>query len=313
MDSIRGIPSTNSSFTCRRTEVDVAFALGSNTQGRKLPTMYLAHWQLREAPYRNAIDPRYFFQSLTHEEALARLQFLIDGHHRAGLLLGDAGCGKSLVLEVLAGELAKLGHGVAKFSLVGLDKAEFLARLATCWGLNPQPSNNACELWQMLLDEIAAQHIEGRGSVILLDDVDEATPEVLAQVLRLTQTDVATNPAATLILAARRARVTQLSDRLLELADLRVDILPWNADDTQHYLEHGLARAGRHATTFTSEAVALLAELSQGVPRNLVQLAELSLVAAAGQELAMVDAGTVLAVYQELGAIERVVETSITL
>jgi general secretion pathway protein A len=275
--------------------------------------MYLAHWQLREAPYRNAIDPRYFFQSLTHEEALARLQFLIDGHHRAGLLLGDAGSGKSLVLEVLAGELVRLGFAVAKFSLVGLDRSEFLARLAGCWGLNPQPGDNACELWRILLDNIAAQHIEKNNSVVLLDDVDEATPEVLAQVLRLAQTDVATNPAATLILAARRARVTQLGERLLELADLRVDILPWNADDTQHYLEHGLARAGRHATTFTPEAVALLAELSQGVPRNAVQLAELSLVAAAGQELSAVDTSTIMAVYQELGVVQRVVETSITI
>ena len=78
-------------------------------------------------------------------------------------------------------------------------------------------------------------------------------------------------------------------------------------------LDHVLRRMGRHATTFTPEAVALLAELSQGVPRNTVQLAELSLVAAAGQELAAVDAATILAVYQELGAIERVIETSITL
>lgn len=273
--------------------------------------MYLAHWQLREAPYRNAIDPRYFFQSLTHEEALARLQFLIDGRHRAGLLLGDSGTGKSLVLEVLAGQLARHGQRVAKFSLVGLDKTELLSRLAASWGLNPQPGDSACDLWRMLLDTIAVQNLEGHGSVILLDDADEATPEVLAQVLRVAQTDVATNPAATLILAARPARVTHLGNRLLELADLRVDILPWNVDDTQHYLEHGLARAGRHALTFTPEAIALLAELSQGVPRNTVQLAELSLVAAAGQELAAVDAATILGVYQELGVVERVVETSL--
>src|SRR5262249_29711404 len=156
-------------------------------------------------------------------------------------------------------------------------------------------------------------HLEGHRSIVLLDDVDEATPEVLAQVLRLAHTDVATNPAATLILAARRARVTQLGDRLLELADLRVDILPWNADATQHYLEHGLARVGRHNQVFTPEAIALLAELSQGVPRNTVQLAELSLVAAAGQELAAVDAATILGVYQELGVVQRVVEASLVL
>ncbi|HEY4310723.1 MAG TPA: AAA family ATPase [Pirellulales bacterium] len=270
--------------------------------------MYLAHWQLREAPYRNAIDPAYFFQSLTHDEALARLHFLVDGDHRGGLLLGDAGSGKSLLLEVLARQLRKIGVTVAKFSLLGLDKHELLANLAACWGLDVSPGEEAAVLWRLVLDTIAAQHIESQRNVVLLDDVDEATPEVLAQVLRLMQTDVATQPAATLILVARRARVAQLGDRLLELADLRVDLMPWNADDTQHYLEHGLARAGRLEQTFTPDAIALLAELSQGVPRNVVQLADLSLIAAAGQELSEVDAHTVHAVYHELGVVQRMAE-----
>ncbi len=111
-----------------------------------------------------------------------------------------------------------------------------------------------------------------------------------------------------MILAARRERAAQLGDRLLELADLRVDLMPWNANDTQHYLEHGLARAGRHEPTFTPEAIALLAELSQGVPRNVVQLADLSLIAAAGQELSAVDAHTIQAVYHELGVVQHLVE-----
>ena len=203
------------------------------------------------SPYRNAIDPRYFFQSLTHEEAIARLQFLVDGNHRAGLLLGDAGSGKSLLLEVLAAQLRLHGMAVAKISLLGLDREELLASLAGCWGIDAGRNMRTAELWRLLLDQIAARHIEMQRSILFFDDCDEATPEVLCQVLRLAQTDVATHPAATMILAARRERVAKLGDRLLELADLRVDLMPWNADDTQHYLEHGLrsgrARADIHA------------------------------------------------------------------
>ena len=270
--------------------------------------MYLAHWGLQSPPFRNAIDPHYFFQSPTHDEALARLHFLLEGDHRAGLLLGRAGSGKSLLLEVLAIEARRRGRSVAKLSLLGLDKQEFLWRLAALWGLDPLPTATACELWRVLLDQINTQHLERVASVVLLDDADEAAAEVLAQVLRLAQTDVETVPATTLILAARTQHVGRLGERLLELADLRIDLLNWNAEDTQHYLENGLARAGRHEPAFAPEAVALLAELSHGVPRNVVQLADLALIAAAGQELSVVDAHTVESVYAELGVVHQLVD-----
>jgi hypothetical protein len=35
----------------------------SDENNMERATMYLAHWGLREAPFRNVIDPRYFFES----------------------------------------------------------------------------------------------------------------------------------------------------------------------------------------------------------------------------------------------------------
>lgn len=40
--------------------------------------MYQAHWGLRESPFRGLLDPKFFYQSPTHEEALARLHFLVE-------------------------------------------------------------------------------------------------------------------------------------------------------------------------------------------------------------------------------------------
>lgn len=270
--------------------------------------MYLAHWGLREPPFRNVVDPRYFFESPTHEEALARLQFLIDGSHRAGLLLGAAGSGKSLLLEVLASAARRMREPVARLSLLGIDKEELLWRLAASWGLDPRPRTSASELWRLLLDRLAAQRIEERHALVLLDDADEATADVLTQVLRVAQTDVAGAPAVTLILAARSENIGRLGTRLLELADLRIDLAPWNADDTRGYLEHALRRAGRIEPVFTPEASDLLARLSQGVPRNVVQLADLALVAASGQNLPAVDEHTLEGVYAELGVVHQLVD-----
>jgi len=270
--------------------------------------MYLAHWGLQEAPFRSTLDPRCFFESPTHEEALARLHFLIDGGRRAGLLLGGPGSGKSLLLEVFAQMLGPCGWDVARIGLVGIDKMEFLHQLSVAWGLFPEPTATPAALWRTLLDRLAAQHVEQRKCLVLLDDCDEADPQVLTQALRLAQADVGHVAAVTLVLAARTSQVSRLGERLLEVADLRIDLNPWNHADTQRYLETALARSGRPAPTFSADAIALLAEISQGVPRNVVQLADLALIAAAGRELMEVDAATVDSVYAELGVVQQLVD-----
>ena len=88
--------------------------------------MYQSHWGLDETPFRTRLDPRFFYESPTHEEALARLHFLVDYQRRLGLLIGRPGSGKSFLLEVFAGELRERGVPVAKVSLLGVDRVEAL-------------------------------------------------------------------------------------------------------------------------------------------------------------------------------------------
>ena len=273
--------------------------------------MYLAHWRLREPPFRNAIDSRSFYESPTHEEALARLHFLVDGRRRGGLLLGAAGSGKSLVLDVLARQARRGGRAVARLSLLGLDKQELLWALAAAWGLDPDPHAESRQLWRLILDRLAENHFDGRASVVLLDDADQASDDVLPQILRLAQSDISFDPAATLVIAARSDRIGRLDARLLELVDLRIDLLPWDTEDVRGFLQFGLTRAGRpqgEDSVFAPQALALLAELSHGVPRHVAQLADLALVAAAGRDLSEVDGRTVEAVCAELGAVHQAAE-----
>jgi type II secretory pathway predicted ATPase ExeA len=72
--------------------------------------MYQAHWGLDDAPFRTRLDRRFFYESPTHEEALARLHFLVDERRRLGLLLGSHGSGKSTVLEFFSDEIRRRGR-----------------------------------------------------------------------------------------------------------------------------------------------------------------------------------------------------------
>jgi general secretion pathway protein A len=139
--------------------------------------------------------------------------------------------------------------------------------------------------------------------VLLLDNADEAAAPVLAHVARLAQCDVSAEARLTVVLAARPDRIGKLGTRLLDLAALRIDLEPWDESDTVGYLTTLLAEAGRTTTAFEVAAMSRLHDLARGVPRRVSQLADLALLAGAGQQLERIDTHTVETVYQELGVV----------
>ena len=131
---------------------------------------YRTHWGLRESPFVSGLSPRHYHQSPAHEEALARMQFLVEQHQQLGLLLGGSGTGKSLLLEVLARDLRGQGSQVANVSLLGVDVHEFLWLLAADLGLNPSPKANVFSLWRGTLDRLAENRYQQLDTIVLLDD-----------------------------------------------------------------------------------------------------------------------------------------------
>ncbi len=262
--------------------------------------MYQSHWGLQAQPFGDARRGGAFYQSPTHEEALARLYFLVEQRRRLGLLLGAPGSGKSLLLSVFAHELRQAGGHVAATQLQGLEPVELLWELAVQLGLNPPAPTSVPELWRMLNDRLAEHRFQQWSTVILLDDADQAAPRVLDQVLRLDRQASATGSELTLVLTARPDRVMHLGVAFTELTDLRIDLTPWDLDETEGYLRSALEQAGCRRAVFDPEAVARLHELTGGIPRRVSRLADLALLAGAGQGLEHIDAEVVQSVYREL-------------
>jgi general secretion pathway protein A len=266
--------------------------------------MYESHWGLRETPFRACLDPGLFYESPTHEEALARLHFLVDERRRLGLLLGAAGSGKSLLFEVFAGQLRRSGSAVAKMSLLGLSPAEMLWQSIADLGGGAERGESIGPLWQTLTDRVTELRYERRDTVFLLDDADRAGPDVLAQLTRLAKFDRLPEARLTVVLAGRRDAARNLGPDLLEMVELRIDVECWEQTDTENYVKQSLARAGARAPVFADQALARLQQLTDGVPRRVSQLADLALLAGAGQAVDQIDADLVESVYQELALVE---------
>ena len=250
-------------------------------------------------PFCNAGDASCFYPSASHQEALARLHFLVRQGRSLGILTGSEGSGKSLVLARFLGELHQAGLPVCLLNLTGLDPRDFLWELAARLRARPGADDSEFTLWRQVSDRIRAHHLLRARPTILLDDADEAAQEVLTVVLRLLKSQPG---LATLVLAVDGERLPRLGGSLLHLSPLRMHLEPWDLGDLRQYLQTSLARAGGDPRRFDDAAVTRLHALSDGLPRWAVHLAELAWLAAEGEAQDQITADTVESAYQALSA-----------
>ncbi len=63
--------------------------------------MYEKYWELVEAPFQNALNTRFFYNSPHHEEALTRMLYCIDRDLGAAMVTGIWGSGKTLLVKMI--------------------------------------------------------------------------------------------------------------------------------------------------------------------------------------------------------------------
>jgi type II secretory pathway predicted ATPase ExeA len=262
--------------------------------------MYETHWGLTESPFRSPPASRFVRLSSTQDEAHARLQFLVEHGRRLGIVWGGAGVGKTLLLQTFAEESRRRGQRSSYLTPTGVSGGEFLQELATRLGLHPERALASWELWNRVFDCLRVDAKLGIGRVLLIDDVDQAEASVMAVLLRLVQQELPSGARFTVLLAADAGHPARLDPRLVEQSELRIELEPWSFTETAAYLEDVLAMAGCRRTVFREAAIQRLHEVTAGVPRRIVQLADWALLAAASHQQREIDEATILAVHTEL-------------
>jgi len=262
--------------------------------------MYQRHWGLNRSPFPAEVDPARYYANPLQDEALARLQFLVQQRRRLGLLTGESGTGKSLLLAVLAERLARENRPCVRLNLTAVGAGEFPWLVAAGLGLNPGENDSPVRLWRIIADRVAENRYQQIGTTFLFDDANPFSADVTASLLRLAQCDSSPAARLTLVLAVDAGQVSRLDARLLELAELRIELESWDEAITAGYLSDAVTGAGGASSLFEPRATQRIQHLCAGLPRRINHLAELALAAGAGQKLPTIDAATVDAVYDEL-------------
>lgn len=239
---------------------------------------YEAYWNLSASPFTNHVEPRWLYQSPTHEEALSRLTFAAEQSRRAVLLVGPAGTGKSLILRALRHQWRGTARELAVLDRVPRSSRELLWELGEVFGLGLSATATTFSLWARMRDFVAGSVATHRPVFIAMDHTSGACDEVRESVERLLQLTGA-EAGVTVLLATRRGDDPALPEGFARNCDLRVRLEPLDLRETHAYVRALMSAAGRNDEVFEHEALDEIHSLSRGVPRDINRLCDLALLA----------------------------------
>jgi hypothetical protein len=93
--------------------------------------------------------------------------------------------------------------------------------------------------------------------------------------------------------------IVNLPRWLLEQCDLKIELPPWDLGQTADYFEFAIGREGGREDLFDAQSITRIQELSDGIPRRIVQIAGLALVAGAVRKCQRITADLVEQVCEE--------------
>lgn len=262
--------------------------------------MPLEYWGLDRWPFCSVPAVDQLYPTAAHHEALARIEYLVEGRRRVGALVGEAGVGKTLLLQAAARQLGRQGRAVALVDAIGITTRELLWQIAAALGAAPREEADVVRLWRQVTDRVVENRAQQIHTVLLVDDAHAAGPDVLMQFARLARLDSSSAALWTMVLAAEPALAARWNDTLRHLVDLRIELGSWTAEDTVGYVQTALVEAGRFEPLFEDEALAMLHEVTRGVPRDVARLADFALLAGAAAGLETIDAATVESAHDEI-------------
>lgn len=266
--------------------------------------MYEAYWNLTSKPFSYRVEPGDLYRTRTLQSAALRLRYCFDNNAGAALLLGASGMGKSSLLQSLRAESSDLYPFVhvayATLSPVELSRT-VAAELLHNEPIDELPADALLTAVHSALREYAG---DGQHTVIAFDEAhllsNDSLNEVVLPLLNLADTDHDLSLSVVLsgqpVLASHVARNAQLRERVA----VRATMDRFTENEVSHYIQSRLEAAGSQRAVFSDRAIGAIAELSEGNPRRINRLCDMSLLVGYSDQISQITEAEVVSLSVEI-------------
>jgi len=255
--------------------------------------MVESYYGFAEKPFALTPDPRFFYLSQDHIDALEHLVYGIGEGEGFLMLCGPVGTGKTTLSHVLT---ERLGTRVITSLILNPFQSwpELLKSILWDFGIIPEgasPGELVNQLIEFLIREIGPS---GRTALILIDEAQDLSAETLEQLRVLSNIETEKEKLLQILLLGQEELLLKLNRPELRQLRQRISIKyllsPLKRPEVGKYLAHRLSVARpEHLPVFTPGAVREIYRFSQGIPRLINMVASRALVGGFVQETCEID------------------------
>ena len=254
--------------------------------------MYEKYWDLKEKPFENTPNPRFMYYSHKHEEALTRLLYAIKEEKGAAMLTGEYGSGKTVLSRIVIDELIKdKVYEAALITHPQLTPMEFIQEIIYQLK-NEHVNGSKPQLLHMMQDIVYKNFNERKKTVILIDEAQIIKEKETFEEIRLFLNFQLNNRfLITLILIGQPELLPKVRaiPQLWQRLGVKYHLYGLTFDEAQAYIKHRLSVAGAKSDLFTNDAMEIIYNYANGLPRSINNACDMSLLIGFGQEAKVID------------------------
>jgi len=233
--------------------------------------MYTKHFELTEEPFSIAANPRFLYMSFRHREALAHLLYGIRSDSGFVMLTGEVGTGKTTVCRCLMEQLPEQSN-VAFILNPKVTVNELLSSICDELGVAyPHVDRSVKTFVDAINRYLLKQHSLGRNTVVIIDEAQNLSADVLEQLRLLTNLETNERKLMRIILLGQPELETMLSRPELKQVEQRItarySLQALDRSEMHAYVSHRLAVAGCREPVFSKRAINKLYAKTRGIPR----------------------------------------------
>jgi general secretion pathway protein A len=266
--------------------------------------MYERFYGLRERPFNLTSNPRYLLLTSKHAEGLSTLQYGISNRLGIIVLLGEAGTGKTTIIRAAVASQTPGGRFVMVSNPL-LTRGEFLQHLADGFGLSDEAVVSKTRFLSELTESLTNTLRNGGQTALIVDEAHALPHEILEEIRLLANIETDDEKLLPVVLAGQPELRDRLNEpglrQLKQRVALRCSLGSLQIRETATYIAGRIGVAGGDAARlFTPEAVELIHQCAQGLPRTINVICDNALVSGFAADERPIGRGTVLDVCRDL-------------
>jgi general secretion pathway protein A len=270
--------------------------------------MYQRFFGLQKPPFSLTPDPEFLYLTPQYQEALAGLTYSIMARKGFVVLAGNAGTGKTTLLTRIMQHLPADRVQSSVILNPTLTPEEFLEATMLDFGFKDIPASKPLRI-AALQSFLWKGNREGKISALIVDEAHKLSPELFEEIRLLGNLESASEKLLQIALVGQSELDDLLNGERLTAFKQRIawrfSLQPLSGKDVESYIGYRWMKAGGSTPRFTAEAVSMISQVSQGIPRVINVICDNALMEAFGEVSAAVEARHVISVCHDLHLIRE--------